>query len=83
MSHDHAHTHSQNLVPAREEMRQRLREMGLRATRPRLAVLVQMHEHARPLSHPQIMELLGDKSFDRASVYRLSLIHISEPTRPY
>jgi len=52
-------------------MRDRLREVGLRATRPRLAVLVELHEQAGPLSHPELMELLGANDFDRASVYRI------------
>ena len=52
-------------------MRDRLREIGLRATRPRLAVLTEMHEYARPLSHLELMERLGGAAFDRATVYRI------------
>ncbi len=61
--HHHAHP--------KDEMRARLKEAGLRATRPRLAILVEMHEHAGPLSHPELMELLGVDTFDRATVYRI------------
>jgi Fur family ferric uptake transcriptional regulator len=45
--------------------------MGLRATKPRLAVLVALHDHAGPLSHPELMELLGEGRFDRGTVYRI------------
>jgi len=60
-----------------DELRGRLRELGLRATRPRLAVLAELHEQAGPVSHPELMDLLGEASFDRATVYRI-LADLSE-----
>ena len=56
---------------ARQEMRDRLRAIGLRATSPRLAVLVQLHEHAGPLSHEELNARLGVGRFDRATIYRI------------
>lgn len=56
-------------MDTRTEMRDHLRDLGLRATSPRLAVLSTLHDHAAPLSHEALMERLGD--FDRATVYRI------------
>lgn len=63
MAHSHPTTDT--------ELRSRLREMGLRATRPRLAVLTALHDQASPLSHPELMERIGLDRFDRATVYRI------------
>ena len=57
--------------PIRSQMKVRLRAKGLRATRPRLAVLAQLHRLGRPLSNPELMASLGTSAFDRASVYRI------------
>ena len=54
----------------RTEMRARLKELGLRATSPRLAVLVVLNDAMEPLSHEVIMGRLGE-SLDRATVYRI------------
>ncbi|HCH65986.1 MAG TPA: transcriptional repressor [Deltaproteobacteria bacterium] len=71
MGTDHIPPDSPTLSAVHAEMKARLRAKGLRATRPRLAILAQMHILARPLSHPEVMEALGEASFDRASVYRI------------
>lgn len=52
------------------ELRESLRELGLRATAPRLAVLAALHEAAAPLAHDEVMLRIGE-GFDRATVYRL------------
>jgi Fur family ferric uptake transcriptional regulator len=59
------------LEQIRGEMRQRMRDVGLRSTSVRLAVLAELHEHAGPLSHEALMDRLGETSFDRATVYRV------------
>jgi Fur family transcriptional regulator, ferric uptake regulator len=59
------------LDPIRREMRQRLHDAGLRSTSARLAVLVELHERAGPLSHEALMERLGEAAFDRATIYRI------------
>ena len=54
----------------RTKMRARLKDLGLRATSPRLAVLVALHDATHPLSHEALMGLLGEP-LDRATVYRI------------
>ncbi|MED5373896.1 MAG: Fur family transcriptional regulator [Myxococcota bacterium] len=61
----------------RLEMRERLRELGLRATSPRLQVLCALHQHAGPLSHEELTERLGASALDRATLYRI-LSQLSE-----
>jgi Fur family ferric uptake transcriptional regulator len=57
--------------PPVAEIKQRLRELGLRVTAPRLAVLRVLADAERPLSHAEVVALLGeDISWDRATVYR-------------
>ena len=57
--------------PPIAEIKQRLRELGLRVTAPRLAVLRVLADAERPLSHAEVVGLLGeDISWDRATVYR-------------
>lgn len=60
---------SQHLADVQAELRQRLRELGLRATTTRLAVLVHLHEHEAPLTHEALMAALS--GLDRATVYRI------------
>jgi Fur family ferric uptake transcriptional regulator len=52
-----------------KELRDRLRELGLRATSNRLAVLLVLHQEAAPLSHEALMERLVG-CHDIATVYR-------------
>ena len=51
-------------------LKQSLRESGLRATAPRLAVLGCLRSAERPLSHAEVMERLGEDTWDRATIYR-------------
>lgn len=55
----------------REEVRTIIRARGLRATNPRVEVLVVLHEKARPMTHEQIMSNLPEGTGDKASVWRL------------
>lgn len=55
----------------REELKARLRGLGLRATSSRIAVLGRLHDAARPLSHAELMETLADQGWDPATVYRI------------
>lgn len=55
----------------RKELKRRLRALSLRSTASRLAVLAQLHEHAHPLSHAQLMKLLAPQGWDPATVYRI------------
>jgi Fur family ferric uptake transcriptional regulator len=51
--------------------KQKIRDLGLRVTAPRLAVLKVLAEAKRPLSHAEVVAALGeDMGWDRATVYR-------------
>ncbi len=54
-----------------EELRELLRDRGLRATSARLAVLFQLHEHGAPMTHEEVMEAVGPATIDKATVYRI------------
>lgn len=50
---------------------ERIRELGLRVTAPRLAVIRALAAAERPLSHAEVVTRLGDEAgYDRATVYR-------------
>lgn len=55
---------------AATSLRDSLRERGLRATAPRLAVLGCLRRAERPLSHAEVMARLGEETWDRATIYR-------------
>src|SRR5688572_11632926 len=59
------------------EYRELLRESGLRATGPRVAVLEVLERHKRPLTHGEVADELGDSGFDRATLYR-NLVDMTE-----
>jgi Fur family ferric uptake transcriptional regulator len=48
-----------------------LRTAGLRSTAPRIAVLEYFHVHGGQNSHAELFEALGDRGFDRATIYRI------------
>lgn len=52
------------------EYRELLRDSGLRATGPRVAVLAVLERHKRPMTHGEVADDLGDSGFDRATLYR-------------
>src|SRR5687768_5216424 len=60
-----------------QELRQKLRDSGLRATLPRIAVMQQLLAARAPLSHGEVAEKLAHEGFDRATVYR-NLIDLSD-----
>ena len=52
-------------------LKERLREAGLRATAPRIAVLRSLDAAGRPLSHAELqVSLESDGPWDRATLYR-------------
>src|SRR5690348_15992405 len=59
------------------ELQEKLRELGLRATLSRVAVLQQLIAARAPLTHGEVAEQLAASGFDRATVYR-NLIDLSE-----
>jgi Fur family ferric uptake transcriptional regulator len=54
-----------------------LRDAGLRATGPRLAVLAVLRASPKPLSHGEVVDALERDDWDRATVYR-NLVKLSE-----
>jgi len=48
-----------------------LRAAGLRSTTPRIAVLEYFHEHGGQNSHAELFMALGNRGFDRATIYRI------------
>lgn len=59
------------------ELRDELRAHGLRATASRLAVLRQLRAAERPMSHHDVVEAIGDQTWDRATLYR-NLVDLTE-----
>ncbi|MEM9691873.1 MAG: Fur family transcriptional regulator [Myxococcota bacterium] len=53
-----------------EESRTLLRQRGLRATAPRLAVLRILMDAENPLSHTEVLGRLGETDWDQATIYR-------------
>jgi len=54
----------------KSDLKVRLRDVGLRATAARSAVLECMLAAQGPLTHADVCERLADAGFDRATVYR-------------
>lgn len=63
--------------PKTQDLQALLRSSGLRSTTPRLAVLEYFHSHGGQNSHAELFEALGDRGFDRATIYRI-LIDLSD-----
>ena len=51
-------------------LREELRDLGLRATAPRIAVLLLLRSADRPLSHGEVVDRLGTDDWDRATIFR-------------
>ena len=56
--------------PKTEELRQTIREAGLRATPARVATLELLHRAASPLTHADVAEHLAERGIDKATAYR-------------
>ena len=54
----------------KEQARTLLKDHNLRATGPRLAVLLVLSEAETPLSHTEVLERLGDTDWDPTTIYR-------------
>ncbi len=52
------------------EARRLLQDSGLRVTAPRLAVLRVLASSEDPLSHTEVLDRLGDTSWDPTTIYR-------------
>jgi len=60
-----------------EEIRERIRARGLRATAPRVAVLQALARVGRPATHADLATDLAPEGWDRATVYR-NLVDLTE-----
>lgn len=58
-------------------LRERIREVGLRATAARVAVLRTLLRATGPMSHAEVYDSVDKDGFDRATVYR-NLIDLSD-----
>ncbi|MBN78806.1 MAG: Fur family transcriptional regulator, partial [Planctomycetaceae bacterium] len=56
--------------PQQKELRQRIREAGLRATPARAATLDLLHRSEAPLTHADVAEHLAERGIDKATAYR-------------
>ncbi len=56
--------------PSADALRRSLRDAGLRATAPRLAVLRNLSAASGPVSHGEVATSLAGEGWDRATVYR-------------
>jgi Fur family transcriptional regulator, ferric uptake regulator len=59
------------------DLRERIRERGLRATAPRIAVLQALARLDRPATHADLAADLAGDGWDRATVYR-NLVDLTE-----
>lgn len=71
--HDETHVEEGGCVASltREQARTMLRDAGLRATSPRLAVLMLLSAEEGPLSHTETLKHLGDSVWEPSTVYRV------------
>lgn len=56
--------------PGVEELKQTIRETGLRATPARVATLELLHRAASPLTHADVAEHLAENGVDKATAFR-------------
>mgnify|MGYP003999657671 CR=1 FL=1 len=61
----------------KDEIKKLLRDSGLRATGPRLAVYAAVKAQSHPVSHSQLVKGMQDDDLDAATIYR-NLIRLTE-----
>jgi Fur family ferric uptake transcriptional regulator len=54
----------------KDQIKSLLRERGLRATGPRLAVVNSVAAQSQPVSHSQLVKVMADADMDAATIYR-------------
>lgn len=67
------HEHPESDATSRE----RIRAAGLRATASRIAVLDLLLERGAPMSHGEVVEALGEGTWDKTTLYR-NLVDLAE-----
>ena len=68
--------HESTAAPA-DDLREQIRQVGLRCTTARLAVLEHLTAASRPLTHAEVADQLAARGFDRATIYR-NLVELAE-----
>lgn len=63
---EHRHTHTRAELDAKE----RLKNAGLRITASRIAVLDLLQHSTEPMTHQEVVEILGDSPWNRSTLYR-------------
>jgi Fur family ferric uptake transcriptional regulator len=61
----------------RRRLQDLVRRSGLRSTKGRLAVLERLESAAGPMSHAELVDLLANEGYDRATTYR-NLVDMAE-----
>lgn len=64
-------------MSSKEDIKTELREAGQRATAPRVAVLGALRSADRALSHAEVVAVLGESDWDRATIFR-NLVKLEE-----
>jgi Fur family transcriptional regulator, ferric uptake regulator len=59
-----------DLTPSLDELRATIRNVGLRSTAPRIAVLRRLSVASTPVSHGELVDALGSDGMDRTTIYR-------------
>lgn len=62
---------SNTLEMVQAEVRALLKNQQLRATAQRIAVLVTLHEQKSPMTHEEVMGLLDEGLYDKATIWRV------------
>jgi Fur family ferric uptake transcriptional regulator len=74
-AHDHSHPHASHRVDT--NVRDRLRDAGLRVTASRIAVLELLQAHPEPMTHQEVVEAFGESPWNRSTLYR-NLIDLTD-----
>ena len=61
----------------KDQARSLLKQHELRATAPRMALLVELSKADSPVSHTEVLARLGESDWDQATIYR-NLIKLTE-----
>jgi Fur family transcriptional regulator, ferric uptake regulator len=64
-------------APSLDEVRQIIRDKGLRSTPARLAILRRLFGVGQPMTHAQVADALAPHGFDRATIYR-NLVELAD-----
>ena len=61
----------------KSDIKDKLRQTGMRATAPRVALLQLMEQSSKPMTHTEVVDALGQDDWDQATLYR-NLVKFTE-----